>query len=807
MPTALIPRPDQGTPTRPAATARRRTRVFALAEARWAAAATAAFLLALPLQLAGTAAWLWGAVYAVAYVAGGWEPALAGLRALREKTLDVDLLMIVAALGAASIGQVMDGALLVVIFATSGALEALATARTADSVRGLLDLAPATATRLAEGGGEETVGTAGLTVGDVILVRPGERVGADGEVLDGASDVDQATITGEPLPVAKETGDEVFAGTLNGAGALRVRVGRDASDSVIARIVAMVEEASETKAPTQLFIEKVEQRYSLGMVVATLAVFGVPLAFGDDLTGALLRAMTFMIVASPCAVVLATMPPLLSAIANAGRHGVLVKSAVVMERLGQVDAVALDKTGTLTEGTPRVTALHALPGSGLTDDALLALAAAAEHRSEHPLARAVVGAARGRGLDIPPVADFASTPGVGVRATVGDAVVEVGAPTRLLDALPGDDGGDRPSSGVARDRASTRMGKDRTHTDAAWGPAGSCAAKDRAGTGAAKNHASIGAAKDHTNAVAARGPAGSCAAKDRAETVTANDRTNTDIAKDRTSTGETTDQASTGDPTDQAGTGDPTVQAGTGGPTDQAGTDALALARQWGEDGQTAVLVRRDGVPVGVIGVADRLRPDAARTVTALESLTGTAPLLLTGDNAQAAARIAAEVGIKDVRAGLLPQDKVTAVRAAEAAGRKVLVVGDGVNDAPALAAAHTGIAMGRAGSDLALETADAVVVRDELATVPRVIALSRRARGLVVQNLVIAGTFIAVLVAWDLAGTLPLPLGVLGHEGSTVLVGLNGLRLLREAAWRDAGQRQDPGQAQDPGRRQDSGQ
>lgn len=663
MPTALIPRSDQGPSAGPAAAPRRRTRVLALAEARWAAGATAAFLMALPLQLTGAAAWVWGPLYAVAYVAGGWEPALAGLRALREKTLDVDLLMIVAALGAASIGQVMDGALLIVIFATSGALEALATARTAESVRSLLDLAPATATRLTGGDHEETVDSSELRVGDVILVRPGERIGADGEVLEGASDVDQATITGEPLPVVKEAGDEVFAGTLNGAGALRVRAGRDAADSVIARIVAMVEEASGTKAPTQLFIEKVEQRYSLGMVVATLAVFAVPLAFGDDLTGALLRAMTFMIVASPCAVVLATMPPLLSAMANAGRHGVLVKSAVVMERLGQVDAVALDKTGTLTEGAPRVTALHPLPGSGLTDDALLALAAAAEHRSEHPLARAVVDAARERDLAIPSVTDFDSAPGVGVSATVGGAAVQVGAPERLLGTRP---------SGDAQDARST---------------------------------------------------------------------------------------------------------------------EALARARQLGEGGQTAVLVLRDGIPVGVLGIADRLRPDAAATVTALEALTGTAPMLLTGDNTQAAARLAAEVGIGDVRAGLLPQDKVAAVRAAESAGRKVLVVGDGVNDAPALAAAHTGIAMGRAGSDLALETADAVIVRDELATVPKVIALSRRAHGLVVQNLVIAGAFIGVLVTWDLVGTLPLPLGVLGHEGSTVIVGLNGLRLLRDAAWRDAGE------------------
>ncbi|MFG2956413.1 heavy metal translocating P-type ATPase [Streptomyces sp. NPDC048291] len=654
-PTPTPPASGRAAPVR-RGTAPRRTRVLALPEARWATAALALFLAALPLQLTGAPTWTWGPLYALTYAAGGWEPGWAGLQALREKTLDVDLLMVVAALGAAAIGQVMDGALLIVIFATSGALEALATARTADSVRGLLDLAPATATRLMATGAEESVAVEALAVGDVILVRPGERVGADGRVLDGASDVDQATVTGEPLPVAREVGDEVFAGTLNGTGALRVRVERDASDSVIARIVRMVEEASETKAPTQLFIDKVEQRYSLGMVAATLAVFLVPLAFGAALTGSLLRAMTFMIVASPCAVVLATMPPLLSAIANAGRHGVLVKSAVVMERLGEVDAVALDKTGTLTEGTPRVTDVRPLDGSGLDERELLTFAAAAEHPSEHPLARAVVDAARDRGLDLPVTEEFGSAPGVGVTAAVGGRKVAVGAPVRLL--------------AEADDPRSVR---------------------------------------------------------------------------------------------------------------------AAVAAAELEEGGRTAVVVIVDGTPAGLLGIADRLRADAGATVSALTALTGAAPLLLTGDNPGAAARLAAEVGIDDVRAGLLPEHKVAAVRELEESGRRVMVVGDGVNDAPALAAAHAGVAMGRAGSDLALETADAVIVRDELRTVPAVIALSRRARKLVVQNLVIAGVFIAGLVAWDLIGTLPLPLGVAGHEGSTVVVGLNGLRLLREAAWRRA--------------------
>lgn len=208
------------------------------------------------------------------------------------------------------------------------------------------------------------------------------------------------------------------------------------------------------------------------------------------------------------------------------------------------------------------------------------------------------------------------------------------------------------------------------------------------------------------------------------------------------------------------------------------------VAAELEDGGRTAVLVQRDGLSVGVLGISDRLRPDAAPTVASLATLTGSEPMLLTGDNPRAASRLAEGVGITDVRAGLLPQDKVTAVQEQEKAGRRVLVVGDGVNDAPALAAAHTGIAMGRAGSDLALETADAVIVRDELATIPTVVSLSRAARRLVVQNLVIAAVFISGLVIWDLAGNLPLPLGVLGHEGSTVIVGLNGLRLLRDAAW-----------------------
>ncbi len=610
-----------------------RSAAWSLSSVRWAAVALMFFALGLVAQLLGAPEIIWWALYLVCYAAGGWRPGLDGLRELAVRRLDVDLLMVLAAVGAASIGQVFDGALLIVIFATSGALEDLATTRTADSVRALLDLAPDRAT-LIDDGGERVVAATELRVGDRIQVRPGERIPADAAVLAGTSDVDQSSITGEPLPVPVGPGDEIFAGTLNGAGALQAGVIRDPADSVVARIVTLVAEASATKARTQLFIEKLEQRYSVVMVAATLALFIVPQLFGEDLRSALLRAMTFMIVASPCALVLATMPPLLSAIATAGRHGVLVKSAVAMEHLATVDTVAFDKTGTLTTGTPRVVTAPSRD--------ILRSAAAAERYSEHPLGRAIVAHARDSGIDIPPALDFQAVPGRGVRATVQSRHVEVVNP----GAVPG---------------------------------------------------------------------------------------------------------------------------------------PAIPEVAELERSGVTVVVVIIDGVPAGAIGLRDTARPAAADAVRAVSRLTTHPPVLLTGDNPGAAAHLADEVGIGAVRAELLPDQKVAAVR--ELPGR-VLVIGDGVNDAPAMAAAHASIAMGRSGADLTLQTADAVTVRDDLTAIPAVLALARRARRMVLANLAIAGTFIVVLVVWDLFWYLPLPLGVAGHEGSTIIVALNGLRLLRRGAW-----------------------
>ncbi|MDN5859494.1 MAG: heavy metal translocating P-type ATPase, partial [Pseudonocardia sp.] len=583
-------------------------------QVRWALLAGALFALGAIAQLLGTSPPLWWGLYLACYAAGGWMPASAGLRALREPTLDVDLLMIVAAIVAAAIGQVFDGALLIVIFATSGALESSMTRRTADSVRALLDLAPERATRVI-GTGTEVVDTSVLAVGDVVLVRPGARIGADGRVLDGTGDVDQSSITGEPLPQVKRPGDEVFAGSLNGTGALRVRVDRPAGESVVARIAVLVERAARTKARTQLFIDKVESRYSIAVVATTLLLVALPLLWGAGFTETLLRAMTFMIVASPCALVLATMPPLLSAVANAGRHGVLVKSAVVMEKLGRTTIVAFDKTGTVTEGTPGVVAvtrigMDAAGGPEPDTDAVLALAAAAEHDSEHPIGRAVLAAAHERGLQIPLATAFRSIPGEGVVATVRDRVVRVGSPALLARS---------PRAGI-RDTA-------------------------------------------------------------------------------------------------------------------------VAAIADFESDGHTALVVLIDEVPAAVIALADRARPGAREAVAALAALTGHMPVMLTGDNPRAAARLAAEIGITDVRAGLLPEDKLDQVTALQDDGHRVLLVGDGVNDAPAMAAAHAGIAMGRRGSDLTLDTADAVIVHDDLGTLPALVVISRRAgRVVLVEDAVPGG-------------------------------------------------------------------
>ncbi|MQM24186.1 heavy metal translocating P-type ATPase [Glycomyces albidus] len=612
-------------------------RMFRLPDVRWAAAALALFVAGAAAQFSGAPAWVWTAAYAACYIAGGWGPAWEGVSALLKPRFEVDLLMVLAALAAAAIGQWFDGALLIVIFATSGALEAVLTERTAESVRSLLEHAPERAVRLADGR-EEDVDAAALVPGDMVLVRPGERIPADGTVTGGESEVDESTLTGEALPGRKAPGSAVLAGTLNGTGALEVRVSRSSEDTVLARIARQVEEASEAKSKTQLTIERIEQPYSLAVVGATSALIALPLVFGAAFEPTLLRAMTFMIVASPCAIVLATMPPLLAAVALAGRNGVLVKSGLMMERLAEVDAAAFDKTGTLTNGEPEVDRIAVLDG----DEARLRnLVASAEVRSEHPIGRVL-----GRIGPVSPVESFAAVPGRGVRARVDGVDVAVGHPV-LLEGI---------------DHAATRQ----------------------------------------------------------------------------------------------------------------------AVA-EFEAAGLTVAVVIADGRPLGVIGLTDAVRPEAALAVSDLRAQLGSAPLLLTGDHGSAARRVARAAGIERAEAALLPGDKADRL-----AGTRTLYVGDGVNDAPALAASHVGVAMGGTGSDLALQAADVVLVGRRLTAVPAAVDLARRARRVARVNLAFAAAVILVLASWDLFGTLPLVLGVAGHELSTVIVGLNGLRLLSSRHWRE---------------------
>ncbi|MPZ60945.1 MAG: cadmium-translocating P-type ATPase [Propionibacteriales bacterium] len=615
-------------------------------ELGWAVAAFVCFVLALVLQVTGAPSALWIGAYAVCYAAGGWEPAWSGLQELRKMRLDVDVLMVVAAIAAATIGQWRDGGLLIVIFATSGALESMATRRTETGVRALMKLAPEEATRLGAGGREERVASGDLVAGDVVVVRPGERIATDGEVIEGSTDVDESSITGEAVPVSKVVGEEVFAGTMNGTGAIKVRATRPGSETVIARIASLVEEAQEAKAPTQLFIERFEQRYSVGVVVTTILFIAIPIPLlGWSFEEALLRAMTFMIVASPCAVVLATMPPLLSAIASATRAGVLVKGGVPMERLAGIREVAFDKTGTLTEGTPVVTEIVAFDGD---EEGLLALAAAGEEGSEHPLGRAILTEALERSLVLPEVTAFQALPGRGIEATVDGRVVRIGS-RRLVT------------------------------------------------------------------------PSG----------------------------------------------------------------EAEAALAELEQKGLSALAVESDGVVIGALGMADVVRPDALRVVAELARIGVVRTSMVTGDHAGPAEHAARATEVGQVKAGLLPEDKVAHVRDLGSDEGHVMFVGDGVNDSPALAAADIGVAMGMRGTDAALETADVILVRDRLSVLPELIELSRRANRLVRQNLVFALTVIVLLVTLDVLGRLPLPIAVAGHESSSILVALNGLCMLR---WRFRG-------------------
>ena len=595
------------------------------------------------------AAWLVGGaasptgslLYAAAYLAGGTGSAFTAWAALRRGRIDVNVLMLVAAVGAASLGAWAEGGILLFLFSSSNAMEFYALGRTRRAIRALVALRPPVAL-VRRDGETRTVPADTLRPGDVVLVRPAERLAADGIVTLGESSIDQAPITGESMPVDVAPGSAVFAGTINRRGGLEIRVTKDPRDTTLARIITLVEEAQAAQVPAQRLIDRFGQIYAVVIIAGSVLAYGVMVAAGTGGGTALYRAITLLVVASPCAIVISTPAAILSAIANAARRGILFKGGAFLEALAGVDTVAFDKTGTLTTGRPAVTDIVALDGGG---DALLATAAGLEQRSEHALADAVVGACRERGIVIAPAESFESVTGRGVRGRLGGALVRVGS-----------------------------------------------------------------------------------AAFMREEGVPIPERVRATVARLQT-------------------------------------------------DGKTLIYVANHRLR-GVIAVADVPRPQAAAALRSLRALGVTRLAMLTGDHAQAAGAVARRLGITDVRAELLPDEKVDAVRALAAGGR-VAVVGDGVNDAPALAAAHVGIAMGAAGTDAALETADVVLMGDDLTRLPYAVGLSRRTRRVVAQNLTLASIVIAGLIALTLGFGLRLGFGVVGHEGSTVLVVLNGLRLL----------------------------
>ena len=586
------------------------------------------------------------ALYVVAFVTGGYYGTLDSLTLLRKRKLDVNLLMVLAALGAALIGKPSEGAALLFLFSLSNTLQSFAMGRSRKAIEKLLDLRPKTAT-VQRGSRLVTLPIEQLVIGDTVIVRPGERFPIDGEVSSGMSTADQSTITGESMPVNKEPGDKVFGSTVNGNGALEIHVTRLSKDTTLARIVQLVEEAQGKKAHTQRMLDDFEQGYAMFVLGGAVLLTLVPLLFlNQAFYPTFYRAMTWLVVASPCALVISTPASILSAIANGARRGILFKGGVHLEQTAGLKVIAFDKTGTLTLGRPTLN--EVAPQPGYSADELLALAAAVEARSEHPLGAAMVREAEKRKLALPAVTDFKAIPGLGVEATVDGQRVLIG-----------------------RERLFTERGI-----------------------------------------------------------------------------------------------------------TPPADLQAQAIALE--ERGQTVMLVYRAGAWLGLLSVADVLRSNAAEVVAQLKRLGIQKVVMLTGDNERVANAIGARAGVDEVHAGLLPEDKVERLKTLRAKYGPIAMVGDGVNDAPALASADVGVAMGAAGTDVALETADMVLMADNLSFLPYAIGLAREARRIVWQNLAFSMAVIVVLVISAFGANLPLTIGVVGHEGSTVIVVLNGLRLLR---------------------------
>ncbi len=594
----------------------------------------------------GLPAWAALLFYVLAYIAGGYDVAAHAIPGLLRGHFDTDVLMLAAATGAAILGQWAEGAFLIFLFALGHAGEHYALDRARHAVNALGELMPKTA-RVRRGERIAEVAVETLSVDDVVLVRPGDRLPVDGVIIGGTSAIDQAPVTGESVPVEKGPGDAVFAGTINQGAALDVRVTRLTRDNTLSRIMLMVQEAQSQQSPTQQFTQRFTRWFMPAVLIFTVLVaVAPPLAGWMSWSDSIYRALLLLVASSPCALAVGAPAAVLAGIAQAARNGVLIKGGVHLENLGALKAMAFDKTGTLTEGRFRVTDVISL--DGVSPDAVLQVAGAVEQHSNHPLALAVVQAARARGLELPAAGGLDNMAGRGVRSSLAGQPVLIGS-LRLFR--------------------------------------------------------------------------------------------------------ETAEQP----------------------PADEL---VRAVERLEG-DGRTTMIVQRGEEFLGLIALADQPRDGVRQALAALRDQGVRKLVMLTGDNETVAARIGETVGVTDVRANLLPEDKLDAIKALEAELGAIAMVGDGVNDAPALAAATIGIAMGGAGTAVALETADVALMADDLGKLPFAVGLSRASRRVIQQNLTISLGVIALLILTSVVGVVGLSWAVVLHEGSTVAVVLNALRLL----------------------------
>ncbi|EGL82753.1 heavy metal translocating P-type ATPase [Caldalkalibacillus thermarum TA2.A1] len=602
-----------------------------------------------------TYSWL---AFVSSIVIGGYTLFIQGFKNLLQLRFDMKTLMTVAILGAAAIGEWGEGATVVVLFAISEALETYSMDKARQSIRSLMGIAPKEAVIRREGE-EMQVPVEEIRVGDIMIVKPGQKIAMDGRVVKGFSTVNQGAITGESIPVAKSKGDEVFAGTLNEDGVLEVEVTKKSEDTTIAKIIHLVEEAQSERAPSQAFIDRFAKYYTPIVMLIALAVITIPpLFFGGDWHDWIYRGLALLVVACPCALVISTPVSIVTAIGHAARHGVLIKGGVYLEQAGTLSAVAFDKTGTLTKGVPEVTDLIPYGGTRSKTESLhqdnrdwFSVAAAIEKWSQHPLAAAIVRKAEQKGYDLSTydVENFRSITGKGVSATVNGKPYYVGSPGMFRELLPA---------------------------------------------------------------------------------------------------------ALTQDVLEQIGS----LQ----------------------EEGKTVMLVGTRERLLGLIAVRDEIRHSSQGIIDQLHKLGIKKTVMLTGDNQRTAAAIGKQVGISEVKAELLPEEKLQVIKHLKQHEHTVAMVGDGVNDAPALAAADIGIAMGGAGTDAAMETADIVFMADDISKLPFTVRLSRKALQVIKQNVAFSLGIKLVATLLIIPGWLTLWLAILADVGATLLVTLNGMRLMR---------------------------